>query len=1226
MGKLKKITKYLAFAGGFILLLATSGQAASVIDVPHNETNDIVCGRCHSYSLWWNFSPASPSDFTAYAGVANAVCNTCHDSVNGPYFMKAGHNSLSMGRQYPYPTPANWERACVDCHDPHWQAQLEHLPVNPVFNDGSLAGGVYLAEGTMSNIPALPTGGLMTFDFSSALAKSGWDDVVDWNMKSGNADRGLILVLGYGTSEKTYEITSASAPGLLPTALPASGTGTITVQVGSDPIPASYEGTNFGIAYGQLIKTSIDTRDELDTATIIPKTVIFFDSKNSGFVDTNLTDNSGVATGICQVCHYNTIHYNQNGTENQASDPITHWVGDQCTTCHPIAKGFKPEFTPHEQFISRTTCGGCHDDVTFPNIVSDIHNSNCTFCHLDGLIPQLKLTTFRSYPPGPTSWPTGSTPPNSGDCAQCHGADYFIATVANGGHPGRDNHALNSRTGLPQVTGNENCTTACHFHKNKDAVTEIHDRAGAGGTAPCDKCHDVAAGGVLRIPGATSLAQVVTPGDCTACHTTIAQKYQDHPSPNNVDHTGQVEFNTVPGSTCWDPDPQDGQGCHDAYDAAAQVHSAQCATCHAVNGALIGSAADYYAGGTATCSTCHLVQTPIDNHWLMSPVLTMDSEQIAYLTHDPVISLEPLAQTTTVTDPNNDWQNGSLTVQITGGSDLADQLSIIVDDPVLTIDGFGQIFSNSILIGYTLSPSAPGSIPLIISDFSPLATEADVLEIIRHIGFSSSGDAAGSRTVTFTVADGAGNVGAGNRTVIVSDVNDAPVATSDGALAAANEDDVNPAGEAVSALFAGSFTDAEGNGLAGVAIVGNVAAAEGVWQYGVSGSWTDVGVVAPDNALIIAAADSLRFVPAVNYNGAVPDTLAVYIMDDSSGSAVTGSRVDLTLPGATGAATVYSAATVNLDTSIIAVNDAPAASGDGTLASVNEDDSNPVGATAASLFAGSFSDPADNDALAGIAIVADTTAGEGTWQYGDGLGTWISVGSVTQDSALVVAATDYLRFVPAANFNGDVLDTLTLHLVEDSGGSVASGTIVDLSAPGATGADTVYSGATIHLDTSIIAVPDAPSLTVDDATPLAYVEADPVTALDLTAVVTDPEQDWNLGTLGVQITGNPEAADQISIMTDATVTLNGLQVSVGINYVGDASAALVTSGTSLTITFNALATDADVQEIIRHIGYDNTSSTPSTLQREVTLTATDAGLHSDAGSTAVRRIDVTDTP
>ena len=85
--------KRLSLLCSFVVLFAASAVQASVTDAPHNETNNMTCNTCHSYSLWWEFSPTSqsapPDDHEA---IVLRVCNQCHDPQKDTLWQK-GHTS-----------------------------------------------------------------------------------------------------------------------------------------------------------------------------------------------------------------------------------------------------------------------------------------------------------------------------------------------------------------------------------------------------------------------------------------------------------------------------------------------------------------------------------------------------------------------------------------------------------------------------------------------------------------------------------------------------------------------------------------------------------------------------------------------------------------------------------------------------------------------------------------------------------------------------------------------------------------------------------------------------------------------------------------------------------------------------------------------------------------------------------------------------------------------------
>ncbi|MGB3136310.1 MAG: VCBS domain-containing protein, partial [Nodosilinea sp.] len=192
----------------------------------------------------------------------------------------------------------------------------------------------------------------------------------------------------------------------------------------------------------------------------------------------------------------------------------------------------------------------------------------------------------------------------------------------------------------------------------------------------------------------------------------------------------------------------------------------------------------------------------------------------------------------------------------------------------------------------------------------------------------SAGSATGGTT---PYSDGANAVTLGTS---ITAVNDAPLATGTATITPFDEDTVSPAGNLVSGLVTANFNDSAdqvsggstANSLAGIAVVGNAATVEGVWQYSTDGTaWVAVGNRTVASALVVSAIHSLRFVPAADYNGPVP-ALTVHLIDTSSGAVTTGSLPNLS-GGATGGTTAYSAATVPISGTINPVNDAPQLAG-----------------------------------------------------------------------------------------------------------------------------------------------------------------------------------------------------------------------------------------------------------------------------------------------------------
>src|SRR5438067_1718228 len=82
---------------------------------------------------------------------------------------------------------------------------------------------------------------------------------------------------------------------------------------------------------------------------------------------------------------------------------------------------------------------------------------------------------------------------------------------------------------------------------------------------------------------------------------------------------------------------------------------------------------------------------------------------------------------------------------------------------------------------------------------------------------------------------------------------------------------------------------------------------------------------------------------------------------------------------------------------------------------------------------------------------------------------------------------------------------------------------------------------------------------------------------------------------------NGAAEDQLSILTDGTVTVSSGTVSVGGLAIGTVVSGGA-NGTDLVVSFNTTdATPGTVSTLIEHIGYANNSANPSTAARSVTF-------------------------
>src|SRR5206468_4010718 len=138
-----------------------------------------------------------------------------------------------------------------------------------------------------------------------------------------------------------------------------------------------------------------------------------------------------------------------------------------------------------------------------------------------------------------------------------------------------------------------------------------------------------------------------------------------------------------------------------------------------------------------------------------------------------------------------------------------------------------------------------------------------------------------------------------------------------------------------------------------------------------------------------------------------------------------------------------------------------------SLATIQEDQpqGNLNAASVGTVFLGAFDDSADQqqsggnpsgsvaNTLAGIAVVSNGSSAAGDWQYWDGAA-WQNIGAASAASAHLLNAAALIRFDPVADYNG--APSLSVRLVDSSGGVFTDNSVVDLSGVGATGGATRY--------------------------------------------------------------------------------------------------------------------------------------------------------------------------
>ncbi len=315
----------------------------------------------------------------------------------------------------------------------------------------------------------------------------------------------------------------------------------------------------------------------------------------------------------------------------------------------------------------------------------------------------------------------------------------------------------------------------------------------------------------------------------------------------------------------------------------------------------------------------------------------------------------------------------------------------------------------------------------------------------------------------------------------------------------------------------------------------------------------------------------------------------------------------------------------------VAPNIAPVldASKSPALTAINEDPGAPVGAVGTlvsslvdfAVPAGQVDNVTDwnSGALLGIAVTAaDTT--NGTWFYSTNGGTtWNALGAVANNSALLLAADANTRlyFQPNANWNGPVATAITFRAWDQTSGSNGCR---GFNTQGAfNGGSTAFSTATDTASLVVTAVNDAPVVDLNAAgagqdVTTAFTEQTPVLIAPV-GTLTDVDS-ANLSSLTVTLTARPDgnAVESLSLNAAATAAASGAGLTVS-----------YTAGTGV-LSITGAATKAVYQSILQGILYNDTSDTPTTSNRSITVVTNDGAINSATQTVTLTVAAVNDAP
>ena len=184
-----------------------------------------------------------------------------------------------------------------------------------------------------------------------------------------------------------------------------------------------------------------------------------------------------------------------------------------------------------------------------------------------------------------------------------------------------------------------------------------------------------------------------------------------------------------------------------------------------------------------------------------------------------------------------------------------------------------------------------------------------------------------------------------------------------------------------------------------------------------------------------------------------------------------------------------------LSWTVSGINDAPVLTASApTLANITEDETNAAGTTVANLLGSRVTD-ADARAVQGIAVTGMTST-HGTWQFStDGGASWSNFAAYSTTSALLLAATDLVRFAPDGIDGGT--DSFSFVAWDQSSGTHGTTAVATI-----TGGETAFSAQNDTASITVGAVNDAPvvhvpaGITVAEDTPFSFTGGNTLSVTD----------------------------------------------------------------------------------------------------------------------------------
>ncbi|QDT35916.1 cadherin-like domain-containing protein [Stratiformator vulcanicus] len=481
--------------------------------------------------------------------------------------------------------------------------------------------------------------------------------------------------------------------------------------------------------------------------------------------------------------------------------------------------------------------------------------------------------------------------------------------------------------------------------------------------------------------------------------------------------------------------------------------------------------------------------------------------------------------------------------------------------------------------GATISAGSNGT-----NDLTILGTIADVNQTLASLSYTGGTDVTGTDADTLTVTvDDQGNFGAGGARqdvetvqIDIVNVNDAP-SGSDSTVTTDEETDY---------VFSASdfgFSDTDGDALAGV-VISTLPANGTLYLDADADGQVDAGeaVVATDEVSVAdLTAGQLKFKPAANGNGVGYDAFTFRVRDDGG---TAGGGVDI----------APSAATMTID--VNPIDDPPnLAFGEGNKTYAEN--------AAPTILDGSLTvaDPDGLDFDGGRLVVSVSSGGSGDDRIG-----MVAGGSVTINSGLreiyhggTLVGTwtgSGAPFEVTFNANADV------GIVQDVARQVGFWNNSDDPSTAVRNVQfRVFdaegnSSNVVSKTVSVAASNDAPEVDLDandsNSPGLDYAAdfthgAGPVAITDVDALIDDV--DGVIQTLTVEISNLQDGVDEVLGWTLPGTISSSYQASLG----------------RVVFTNGGSATNADFEDLLRSLSYDNAASLPDVTARTITIVAND---------------------